>query len=63
LNQRLRGGTPSACKVNYYFGLAEKDCGTKLKNSLTALLLQHFLFLENMVGLAKARAYQLLKAA
>jgi hypothetical protein len=25
--------------------------------------LQHFLFLENMVGLAKARAYQLLKAA
>ena len=25
--------------------------------------LQHFLFLENMIGLAKARAYQLLKAA
>ncbi len=25
--------------------------------------LQHFLFLENMVGLAKARAYQLMKAA
>ncbi|MCU0348958.1 MAG: hypothetical protein MUC59_18610 [Saprospiraceae bacterium] len=25
--------------------------------------LQHFFFLENMVGLAKARAYQLLKAA
>lgn len=25
--------------------------------------LQNFLFLENMIGLAKARAYQLLKAA
>ena len=25
--------------------------------------LQHYLFLENMIGLAKARAYQLLKAA
>lgn len=58
----IAGYTPSKKTIDRVQDLLLKQSAGDLTDE-EASELQHFLFLENMVGLAKARAYQLLKAA
>lgn len=58
----IAGYTPSKKTIDRVQDLLLKQSAGDLTEEESSEL-QHFLFLENMVGLAKARAYQLLKAA
>ena len=53
---------PSAKTLERVQALLIKKSGGEMTESESSEL-QYFLYLENMIGLAKARAYQLLQAA